>query len=83
MSTTTATPDQVEQVVNESLAEFGPEPDEISRDATFEQLDVDSLDLVELGQIIEERFGVKLEGDDVKDLKTVGDAIDLIVRKAA
>jgi acyl carrier protein len=83
MSTTTATPDKVEQTITESLAEFGPEPDDIKRDATFEQLDVDSLDLVELGQVIEDRFGVKLEGDDVKDLKTVGDAIDLVVKRAA
>ena len=39
----------------------------------FEDLDVDSLDLVELAQIVEDEFGVELDGDDVKDVKTVGD----------
>ena len=56
--------------------------EQISREATFEALDVDSLDLVELAQIVEDEFGVALGADDVKDLKTVGDAVDLIVAKA-
>ena len=47
----------------------------------FEDLDVDSLDLVELAQIVEDEFGVELDGDAVKDVKTVGDVIDLVVRK--
>ena len=55
---------------------------EVTRDATFEQLDVDSLDLVELAQIVEDEFGVELDGDDVKDVKTVGEVIDLVVAKA-
>jgi acyl carrier protein len=81
--TTTATPDQVEQTLTEELAKLGPEPEEITRDATFEALDVDSLDLVELSQVVEDRYGVKLEGDDMKDLRTVGDAIDLVASRVA
>jgi acyl carrier protein len=65
-----------------ALEEFGAEPDQINPDATFESLDIDSLDLVELAQIIEDEFGVELEGDDVKDLRTVGEAIDLVVARA-
>jgi len=79
----TATPDQVEQTVIDELAKLGPEPEEITRDATFESLDVASLDLVELGQVVEDRYGVKLEGDDMKDLRTVGDAIDLVASRVA
>lgn len=79
----TVTPDQVEQTIADELAKLGPEPEEITRDATFEALDVDSLDLVELGQIVEDRYGVKLEGDDLKGLHTVGDAIDLVASRAA
>ena len=48
----------------------------------FEDLDIDSLDLVELAQIVEDEFGVELRGDDVKDVKTVGEVIDLVVTKA-
>jgi acyl carrier protein len=77
------TTDRVEQVIFDGLAEVGAERDEISRDATFDALDVDSLDLVEVSQIIEDEFGVELEGDDVKDLKTVGEVIDLVVARSS
>jgi acyl carrier protein len=78
---TTVTPEAVEDVVVDALAEIGPDRDAITRDATWEQLDVDSLDLAELSQIVDERFGVRLKGDDVARIKTVGDAIDLIVAR--
>jgi acyl carrier protein len=77
------TTDRVEQVIFDGLTEVGAERDEISRDATFDALDVDSLDLVEVSQIIEDEFGVELEGDDVKDLKTVGEVIDLVVARSS
>ena len=76
------TTEQVQERVIETLASFGPEADQITRDATFEQLDIDSLDLVELAQVVEDEYGVVLKGEDMKDLKTVGDAIDLIVERA-
>lgn len=76
---TTAT---VESVITDGLVEVGAERDEISRDANFETLDVDSLDLVEMAQIIEDEFGVNLQGDDVKDISTVGELVDLVVARA-
>ena len=79
----TITPEAVETTVRNALAQFGPEPDEIKLEATFEELDVDSLDLVELAQIVEDEFGVELTADDVKDLSNVGEAIDLVVAKSA
>jgi len=78
MSTTTDTA-QVEQTVYKSLETFGADPSEINRDASFEALDVDSLDLAELSQIVEDEYGVKFKSSDVENLKTVGDAIDFIV----
>ena len=83
MPATTVTPEAVEKTITEALPEFGVDPEEISRDATFEQLDVDSLDLTELSQIIQDQYGVQLKGEDVKDIKTVGDAIDLVVSRAS
>ncbi len=77
------TSEQVETRVVETLASFGPEADQITRTATFEELDVDSLDLVELAQVVEDEYGVVLKGEDMKELKTVGDAIDMIVERAA
>ena len=79
----TVTPQAVEEKVVETLATFGAEPDQITREATFEALDVDSLDLAELAQVVEDDFGVRISGEDAAGLKTVGDAIDLIVSRAA
>ena len=78
---TTATKEQVEQRVYKALEEFGAEPDQINRDAEFEALDVDSLDLVELAQIAEDEYGVEIKGDDMEGIKTVGQATDLIVSR--
>lgn len=78
---TQVTSEAVEKVIFGGLAEVGAEG-EITREATFEALDVDSLDLVELAQIIEDEFGVELDGDAVKDVKTVGDVIDLVVARS-
>jgi acyl carrier protein len=80
---TTATAEQVEQTIREALPQFGVDESQITRDATFEDLDVDSLDLAELSQIIEDEYGVALKGDDVGKIKTVGDAIDLVVSRGA
>ncbi len=80
---TTVTADAVEKTILDSLEEMGAERSQFSRTATFEDLDVDSLDLVELAQVVEDEFGVALEGEDVKDLKTIGDAIDLVVARAS
>jgi acyl carrier protein len=79
---TAVTSDAVEAKLFAALTEMGAEG-EVTREATFEQLDVDSLDLVELAQVVEDEFGVELQGDDVKDLQTVGEAIDLVVAKAS
>jgi acyl carrier protein len=76
------TTDRVEQVIFDGLVEVGADHDAVSREASFEDLDVDSLDLVEVSQIVEDEFGVELEGDDIKDLKTVGEVIDLVVARS-
>jgi acyl carrier protein len=74
--------EQIEKVVAESLQTFGAEPEHIKPDATFESLDIDSLDLAELSQIIHEQFGVELRGSDVAEIRTVGDAVKLIASRA-
>ncbi len=49
---------------------------EVAADTTFEELELDSLDTVELGMNLEEEFDVTIEMS--KDMKTVGDLIDAI-----
>lgn len=73
---------EVRKFIIGELAELiGLEPEEIKPDATLEDLDIDSLDLVELAQIIEERYDVRLEREDFKDVTTVGGALDAVVRR--
>jgi acyl carrier protein len=43
-----------------------------------DDLDVDSLSMVEVVVAAEEKFGVRIPDDDVKNLKTVGDAVTYI-----
>ena len=78
----TVTKERIEERVKKALEEFGAEPSEINRDAEFESLDVDSLDLVELAQIVEDEYGVQLKGEDMENLKTVGQAVDLVAERA-
>jgi acyl carrier protein len=80
---TQVSPENVETTIYDGLVELGTDRDALSREASLEDLDVDSLDLVELAQIVEDEYGVELKGDDVKDVKTVGEVIDLVVAKAA
>jgi acyl carrier protein len=75
------TPAEVQEFVFEALVSFGPEPDEVTRDATLEALDIDSLDLTELGQLVEEKYGIRLKPEDFEDVKTVGEAVDIIATK--
>ena len=82
MSTSTITTEAVEARVREALIEFGADADEITIDASFEALDVDSLDLVELGQVVQETYGVEIKGEDMPKLKTVGDAVRLVAERA-
>ncbi|NBO08935.1 MAG: acyl carrier protein [Actinobacteria bacterium] len=47
-----------------------------------DDLDVDSLSMVEVVVAAEEKFGCKIPDDDVKNLVTVGDAVNYIVKAA-
>jgi acyl carrier protein len=59
----------------------GIDPAEVTEDKTFiDDLDVDSLSMVEVVVAAEENFGVKIPDEDVKGLRTVGDAVTYIQR---
>ena len=73
--------ENVEKTIYDGLVELGTERDDLSREATLEALDVDSLDLVELAQIVEDEYGVQLKGEDMEGIKTVRQAVDLVTSK--
>ena len=56
--------------------------DKVVPDASFgDDLEADSLDLVELVMALEEEFGVEVPENEIEDVKTVGQAFDLIAGK--
>ena len=58
------------------------DPDQVTEDARFkEDLDADSLDLVELVMGLEERFDIEVPEDDLEGVTTVGQAVDLVLTK--
>lgn len=80
MSVTTTT---IETMIFNALEELDADAESISREAGFEELGIDSLDLAELAQLIDDEYGVKITGADMGSLKTVGDVIDFVAARAA
>ena len=77
----TATRDAVSRKVIETLASFGPPIEDVRPERTLEELDIDSLDIAELAQVVEDEYGVEISGDDAAAVTTVGDTIDLVIAK--
>lgn len=68
-------------IVNEVA---GVPVEDVQPDKSFvDDLDIDSLSMVEVVVAAEEKFGVKIPDDDVKDLRTVGDAVTYIAQAGA
>ena len=79
----TANEEQIQEKLTEALVELGADRGAIKPDAEFEALEVDSLDLVELAQIVEEEWGVEITAKDMESLKTVGQAVELVEQRAS
>jgi acyl carrier protein len=58
------------------------EPDQVEETARFkEDLNADSLDLVELVMGLEEKFDIEVPEEDLEGVTTVGNAVDLVLSK--
>ena len=58
------------------------EPDQVVPDAKFgDDLDADSLDLVELVMALEESFDISVDESELEGIQTVGQAFDLVLSK--
>ena len=71
-----------EKVISIVSQQLSVPEDEISRNSNFiDDLQADSLDLVELGMKFDDEFGITIPDEDYEKLKTVGDAIDYIKQR--
>ena len=77
--------DKVFATVRAALAEALELPEEeIGQDSRFkEDLEADSLDLVELLLEMERFYGFKVTDEEAAEIETVGDTVDLILEKTA
>ena len=58
--------------------ELGRDLGTLTKDNSFEELALDSLDVVQMVMAIEEAFDIEIDDDDVENLKTVGQLLDYI-----
>lgn len=81
MATTEEIRAQLADIVNECA---GTPVEDVQLEKSFtNDLDVDSLEMVEIIYAAEDKFGVSIPDDAVKELKTVGDAVAYIERAQA
>jgi acyl carrier protein len=66
---------QVKGLISDQLS---VDEDEITMETSFEDLNADSLDIVELVMAIEEKFNLEISDDEVENIKTVGDVVRYI-----
>ena len=65
------------------VEQLGVEPGEVREEASFqEDLNADSLDLVELIMEMEDRFKLKIPDEEAEKIVTVGDAVDYVMAHA-
>jgi acyl carrier protein len=74
------TKDEIFEKVKDIIVDqLGADPDEVSMDASFrDDLEADSLDLVELIMAFEEEFGGEISDEEAQQITTVGQAVDYL-----
>jgi acyl carrier protein len=73
-----ASREALEARVIDALVEFGEEREGLTAQSRFADLDVDSLDLVELAQIIEDEYEIEVQDSDLDKIETVNDVVELV-----
>jgi acyl carrier protein len=74
--------DVIGKLVIDTLVDFGVDRSRITPQATFDDLEVDSLDIVELRQTVKRELAIDIRADEFDDIETIGDALELMYRRA-
>jgi acyl carrier protein len=69
-----------ELIVGLLVDEVDVEPDQLSDSATMKDLDLDSLDLIEMAQLIRHKYGVRMQASDAEGVEDFGGVLDMIHR---
>ncbi len=70
--------DKVKSIIVDQL---GRKPEDVTMNTTFEDMDVDSLDVVELIMAIEDEFDITIDDEDANRFQTMNDLVEYIKGK--
>lgn len=73
--------DYFEKIKDIVADQLGAEKNEITMETSFEELNADSLDVVELIMALEEEFDIEISDEDAEKLTTVGAAVEYVKSK--
>lgn len=77
------TREEIQNLIRQRLAELVEcDPGEITPDTRLEEdLEADSLDLVELAMALEEELSLEIPDDELEGIRTVGDAVEFVAER--
>lgn len=76
------TRETLEARIERALAAFDVDTTKLAPDAVLEDLDIDSLDIVELSQILHDDYDLDIKPQDFQGVETYGEALATVFRKA-
>jgi acyl carrier protein len=73
--------DLFEKIKSIVVDQLGVDADEVTLETSFEDLNADSLDVVELVMALEEEFDIEIPDEDAEKIRSIGAAVEYIKAK--